>query len=158
MIQPKDNSDTMTRLRTNSEGPNIENHIHHYVDHTDVAALAELYNAPPASRFDREELLTQARLALMKYELAEDDQEIAAQCLARSMHMLLDQSGLKKLEPQRMATLEKDVLEWCGVCQSSVKTIEQPTPSSSRDIGSNINIPRITLELPSAIAFKQLRP
>jgi hypothetical protein len=118
MVQAKNNSETMTRPPADSEGSNIENSIHHYVDHTDVAALAEFYNSPPASRFDREEFLEQARLALMKYELAENDREIAAQSLARSMHMLLDQSGLKKLEPKRMATLEKDVLDWCGLCQN----------------------------------------
>ncbi len=53
----------------------------------------------------------------MKYELSEVDREIAADSLARSMHMLLDQRGLEKLEPERMAALERDVLNWCGLCQ-----------------------------------------
>ena len=81
----------------------------------DVAALAQLYNSQPASHIVRGDLLDQARTALTKYELAEADMEIAADSLARSMHMLLEQHGLEKLEPQHMAALERDVLSWCGL-------------------------------------------
>jgi len=83
----------------------------------DVSALAQLYNSPPTSRIAREDLLDEARTALMKYELAESDREIAADSLARAMHMLLEQHGLKKLEPEHMAELERHVLVWHGLCQ-----------------------------------------
>ncbi len=88
-------------------------------NHIDVAALARFYNTPPVSRSDHEDILEQARTALMKYELTEDEREIAADALARSMQMPLEQSGLKKLEPERMAALEQEVLNWCGFCHNS---------------------------------------
>jgi hypothetical protein len=139
MIQPKNNSEIMTRLRANSEGPNIENNIHRCVDHIDVAALAKLYNAPPASRFDREELLQQARTALMKYELAEDELAIAADSLAHSIHMLLDQHGLKKLEPKQMLELEQDVLSWCGLRNPAVLTKNCPTGKVAQKAANSIS-------------------
>ncbi len=94
----------------------------------DVAALAQLYNSQPASHVLREDLLEAARTALMKYELAEADMEIAADSLARAMHLLLEQHGIRKLEPHHMAELERDVLKWCGLCRP--QTISTATPAN----------------------------
>jgi hypothetical protein len=90
---------------------------HTGLEHVDVAALACLYNSPPASNITQADMLEQARLALMKYELPDDELAIASDSLARSMHLLLEQHGLKKLEPKQMAELERDVLKWCGIPQ-----------------------------------------
>ncbi|MDP4198598.1 MAG: hypothetical protein Q8922_00325 [Bacteroidota bacterium] len=81
----------------------------------DVAALAQLYNSPPASHVARADLLQQARTALMKYELAEADLELASDSLARAMHLLLEQHGIKELLPEHMAELERHVLNWYGL-------------------------------------------
>lgn len=115
----------MTKKKTNSPkeivGGTIEHgsgsmkDTHAGLEHLDVAALAQLYNSPPSSHIAHADLLEQARLALMKYELAEDELAIASDSLARSMHLLLEQHGLKKLEPKHMAELERDVLNWCGL-------------------------------------------
>ena len=86
----------------------------------DVAALSQLYNAPPGSRILCEDMLEQARASLMKYELAEADFEIAADSLARSMYMLLEQHGMKNLAPEQLAKLEEDVLKWYGFCQPAI--------------------------------------
>lgn len=92
-------------------------------NHIDVAALAEIYNSPPGSRILKEELLEEARRALMEYELAEEDMEIAAHTLARTMHMLVEQRGGKSLEPEHKAELVHHVLDWCGIrCRESEKT------------------------------------
>ena len=90
----------------------------------DVAALAQLYNSPQASHIAREELLEEARTALMKYELAEADLEIASDSLARAMHMLLEQHGIKRLAPEHMAELERHVLNWYGLCQPAIDDCE----------------------------------
>lgn len=82
----------------------------------DVAALAALYNSPTNSPVAHEYLLEEARRAMSKYELPQADLEIAADSLARAMHMLVEQHGLKKLPPERMAELERDVLDYCGLC------------------------------------------
>jgi hypothetical protein len=78
-----------------------------------VVALAQLYNSPCLSRVVRAEMLDEARRALAKYDLAEADLEIAAQELARTLHMLVEQRGAP-LEPQHKAEMERRVLEWCG--------------------------------------------
>ena len=85
------------------------------VSKRNIIALAQLYNSPTASHVAREELLEEARRALTKYDLAEVDQEIAAQELARTMHMLVEQQG-HPITPEHKADLERRVLEWCGVC------------------------------------------
>jgi len=85
-------------------------------EHIDVAALAQLYNSPPSSHLVREELLEDARGALLQYELAEDEMEIAAQALARTLHMLVEQHGGKQLEPHHMEEVTRHVLDWCGIC------------------------------------------
>jgi hypothetical protein len=100
---------------TVEHGSDAMKDTHAGLEHVDVAALAQLYNSPPASHIARAELQEQARLALMKYELAEDELAIASDSLARSMHLLLEQHGLKKLEPKHMVELERDVLNWCGL-------------------------------------------
>ncbi len=82
----------------------------------DVAALAALYNSPTNSPVAHEYLLEEARQAMSKYELPQADLEIGADLLARAMHMLVEQRGLKKLPPERMAELERDVLDYCGLC------------------------------------------
>jgi hypothetical protein len=155
MIQLKNNSESVTRLRANSEGPNLETTLRHCVDHTDVAALAELYNAPPASHFDREELLQQARTALMKYELAEDELAIATNSLAHCMHMLLDQHGLKRMEPKQMLELEQDVLNWCGLRYPGVplknrsveKVAQEVANLVGKGLGSAKQIPLATVPI-----------
>ena len=86
-------------------------------EHIDVAALAAAYHEPLVSSFNRQALLEEARLALTKYELAEDELEIAADSLAKTMQMLLEQDGIRHFPPQRMAALERDVLDWCGLSQ-----------------------------------------
>jgi len=115
MTRQKKNSGTVSHLRTNGRGSSIALDPNIGLDHIDVAALAQLYNSPPASHIARQDLLDQARLALMKYELAEDELAIASDSLARSMHMLIEQHGLKQLEPKQMAELERDVINWCGL-------------------------------------------
>ncbi|HET6399824.1 MAG TPA: hypothetical protein VFH95_00335 [Candidatus Kapabacteria bacterium] len=94
----------------------------------DVAALAALYNSPTSSPVAHEYLLEEARRALGKYELAQADLELAADSLARAMHMLVEQHGLKKLPPERMAELERDVLEWFGLCppEAATKSASEP--------------------------------
>lgn len=128
MTKQKKDSSKITRLRANRQGPDVVK-MQVGLDHIDIAALSQLYNSPPASHIARENLLDEARLAMMKYELAEDDREIAADSLARSMHMLLEQQGLKKLAPERMALLEHDVLNWCGLCNLQI-TPERPAIAS----------------------------
>jgi hypothetical protein len=88
------------------------------LDRMDIASLAQIYNSPKSSPITHEDLLDVARTALLKYELAEHEFEIAADSLARSMHMLLEQHGVKKLTPKHMAALEKEVIEWCGISKS----------------------------------------
>jgi hypothetical protein len=82
-----------------------------------VTALGQIYNSPLASTIAREDLLEDARVSLMKYDLGEDELEIAADSLARSMHMLLEQRGLEKLEPEQIVKLECEVLDFCGIGQ-----------------------------------------
>lgn len=120
MTKQKHSTPRVTRIRANGHGSDTVRDTHPGLGNIDVAALAQLYNSPPASRIAYAELLEQARLALMKYELAEDELAIASDSLARSMHMLLEQHGLKKLEPAHMAALEKDVLDWCGILHRPV--------------------------------------
>ncbi len=91
-------------------------------DHIDVATLAQFYNSPPSSNILREELLEEARRALVDYELAEADLEIAAQTLAKTMHMLVEQHGGKTLEPELKAELVRHVLDWCGIQCPSIET------------------------------------
>ncbi len=114
MAKKSNRSAKVTKVRANGHGSDVVQNTQAGLDRIDVAALAQLYNSPPASHIARQDLLEQARTALMKYELAEDDLAIASDSLARSMHMLLEQHGVKKLEPAHMAALEKDVLDWCG--------------------------------------------
>jgi len=90
----------------------------------DVMALAQVYNSPATSRMNKEELLEEARRALMKYELAEDEQEIAAAELARTMHMLVEQHG--PLEADQKIQLEQQVIEWCGLCD------DKPEPTKPK--------------------------
>jgi hypothetical protein len=90
--------------------------------HTDlgepsVIALAQIYNPSSTSSVAREVLLEEARMSLVKYDLAEDELEIAADSLARSMQMMLEERGLKKLEPKQIARLECEVLDYCGIGQ-----------------------------------------
>jgi hypothetical protein len=113
-MKHKDNSARARQVRTTPEGASAEMN-QCGLDHIDVAALASLYNTPPASSIVFENLLEEARLAFMKYELAEGEREIAANSLAHTMHMMLEQRGLKKLEPKYIAKLEHDILNWCGV-------------------------------------------
>jgi hypothetical protein len=86
----------------------------------DIAALAEYYCGQPESLIAKEELLEHARRALAKYELDENDLEIATPVLARTLHMLVEQNGGKSLSPERMMQIERHILDWC-VC---------PTPPS----------------------------
>ena len=80
----------------------------------DIAALAEFYCGEPESLIAKEELLEQARRALIKYDLEKNDLEIAAPILARTLHMLIEQNGGKSLTPERMAEIERHILDWCG--------------------------------------------
>ena len=80
----------------------------------DLAALAEIYNSPPPSHIAWEDLLEEARIALAKYELEEAELSIAAEHLAKAMHMLVEQQGGQRLEPHRQAEIERHVLDWCG--------------------------------------------
>src|SRR4051812_24137110 len=81
---------------------------------SDLVALGRLYNSAPMSRIRREELLEEARLALMKYDLVEVELENAAQELAHTMHMLVEQQGGIPLGPEDQKKLERRVLDWCG--------------------------------------------
>lgn len=78
----------------------------------DIAALATLYNSQPKSHIAHEYLLEQARRSLLKYELAQADLELAADSLARAMHLLIEQHGLDSLPPEELSRLERDILEW----------------------------------------------
>ncbi len=69
----------------------------------------------------------------MKYELAEADLEIAADSLARSMHLLLEQHGLKELLPEHMAELERHVLNWYGLCQPETTEDILPSAEAAKD-------------------------
>ncbi len=81
----------------------------------DPAALAQCYNSPALSHAEYEELLEQARTALSKYDLTKDDLAIAADSLARTMHMVLEEHGLDVLAPEQLEEIERDVLTYCGL-------------------------------------------
>ena len=98
------------------------------VSKNNVVALAEIYNSPTASHVAREELLEEARRALTKYDLSEVDHEIAAQELARTMHMLVEQHG-HPLTPEHKAEIERRVLQWCGVRSEEEPMESRPLPS-----------------------------
>ena len=115
---------SLTPYRANRYGPAIKNSCTMF-DHMDIVSLAQIYNSPMPSPIAHEDLLDVARTALLKYELAEYEFEIAADSLARSMHMLLEQQGVKKLTPKHMAALEKEVIEWCGISKSIVSNNQE---------------------------------
>ena len=81
---------------------------------TDVAELATVYNSPPPSQLHWRNLVDEARVALAKYELKEAELNVAAEHLAKAMHMLVEQSGCHHLEEHLQSQLEMQVLNWCG--------------------------------------------
>ncbi len=111
-----------------------------------LAQLTERYNAQPSSRIAREDLLSEARRALRKYELADEDRETAVATLTSAMHKLLEQRGITRLAPEQMVQLEDEVLCWCQQCKkraemASERIAAHPIPQSagshSRDIATD---------------------